>query len=151
VQELATSDDDKAYFEAVEEDRAHLSQFGETTAKYYKTLQDVRERRMIISNKIRLGIWDSESFKGTVNAQPNEDKSEVEVGYWLRASAVGNGYATLAVKALTDHLTPRFDRVFAEVHMENEPSIKVMRRAGYAEVGRVDRDWGNAIIFEPVK
>lgn len=64
---------------------------------------------------------------------------------------MGNGYATLAVKALTEYLMSRSSRVFAEVRVDNEPSIKVMERSGCHRRAVVDRDWGRVIVFEPSK
>lgn len=144
-------EDDMAYFEAVDEDREHLSHHGDATARKYPNVKEVKERRLDDSEHIRLGIWDENSLKGSITAKPDLDKSEVEIGYWLRASATGNGYATIAVKPLTAFLNPTYRRVFAEVHIDNSDSAKVLQRAGYIRTGVLKRDWGSAIVFEAAK
>lgn len=146
---LATDRDDLEYYRAIEENRAHLNRHGNATSKKYRTLQNVKMARLETGNKIRLGIWDGNDFKGTINARPSSDGREVEIGYWVRYGALGEGYATIAVKAFTDYLKPRFTRIFAEVHKDNEDSIKVMERAGYHAVDEFQRDWGPVISFEP--
>lgn len=143
--------DDRAYFEAVDEDRDHLSQFGDATARKYPTIEAVTQRRLTAKGEIRLGIWDRTSLKGGITATLSEAKLEAEVGYWLRASAVGQGYATLAVQALTEYLVPRYDRVFAEVHTDNTASASVLQRSNYTGVGAAQRNWGPALIFDRMK
>lgn len=149
LRELATKSDDIAYFEAVEENREHLSQYDDRTAIKYPTLQHVTNARQNAGDKVRLGIWRSdEQFLGTINGTPDKVSSEIEVGYWLRACMQGNGYATIALKALTNYLAPQYKRVFAEVHKDNVGSVHVLQRAGYTQTECVERDWGPAIVFE---
>lgn len=148
VRELATAGDDIAYFEAIHEDREHVDQYGNTFSWQYPTVEAVRNARLAPNLKLRMGVWDEDSFKGTVNAEPNVSGASAEVGYWLRASATGHGYATLALRALTDFLEPTYERLFAEIHRENVPSMLVAERAGYHAAGTAIRAWGQAVIFE---
>jgi RimJ/RimL family protein N-acetyltransferase len=148
LRELVTSADDEAYFAAIDVSREHLSQYGDTTSARYPTLGKVKESRALYSNRLRLGIWAEDDFVGTIDARPNEAKSEAEIGFWLRADATGNGYATIALKALTDHLLPDYKRILTEVHVDNDRSARVMRRAGFKLIGGVIRAWGPALIFE---
>ncbi|MHB8285184.1 MAG: GNAT family N-acetyltransferase, partial [Caulobacteraceae bacterium] len=57
-----------------------------------------------------------------------------KLGYWLRTSAVGNGYATGAVRALTRLAFTGFHarRVAIWTDSENAKSIAVAERAGFA-------------------
>ena len=57
---------------------------------------------------------------------------QAEVGYGLRPSAAGVGYATEAVRAVLDLAfgTYGFHRVFARVDEENTPSARVCERLG---------------------
>jgi predicted acetyltransferase len=151
LRELATKADDFAYLEAINEDREHVDQYCNAVAKKYKCIADVTRARLEAGDKIRMGIWNVKTFVGTVNADPNEDKTETEIGYWLRASAVGNGYATLAVKSLVAHVSPMFPRVFAEVHVDNQKSANVLERSGFQTTDIVERSWGHAIVFELIK
>lgn len=149
LRELSTNEDDIAYFEAIEEDREHLSRHGNRIAEKYKTLEDVRLRRLTSGSDLRMGIWDEDNeFKGMVSGRPNEEGTEAEIGLWLRASATGHGYATIAVKAIAAYLKPRYPRVFAETHTENTASSNVLQRAGLVKTGDATREWGPALIFD---
>jgi RimJ/RimL family protein N-acetyltransferase len=63
----------------------------------------------------------------------------VEIGYGIAQSARGCGYATEAVLGLLAWLRDRNVReVIAECDEDNEASIAVLRRCGFAESSRVD-------------
>lgn len=151
LQQFTTLDDDSAYIEAVEENRDHLSRHGDATSRKYKTRDDVTYRRLNAGNELRMGIWADNQLKGGLTATPKKHGAEVEIGYWLRYSAQGNGYATLAVKAITAYLRPQYPRIYAEVHIDNELSAKVMERAHYRATKSVVRKWGEAVVFEPAQ
>jgi RimJ/RimL family protein N-acetyltransferase len=149
LRELATAQDDIAYFEAIEEDRDHLNRYGNQIAQKYETLKAVRDRRLTAGSDLRMGIWDNEDeLKGMISGRPNHNGTEAEIGYWLRASAVGNGYATLAVNAMAAYLRPKYARVFAEVHFENIASGRVLERAGFVKTDVDIRKWGPTVIYE---
>ena len=61
----------------------------------------------------------------------------VEIGYWLRSSAIGHGYCTEAVNALTDYAKTHLGAVRAEIRsaVENAASRAVAERCGYALEG----------------
>lgn len=147
-----TEADDLACVEAVQEDPAHVDQFNNCVTGLYPSLEVAtgNRTRMSIDGHLALGIWDDDNqLKGNVSALISKDKTEAKLEYWLRASATGHGYATLAVSALTDHLLKKHDRVFAEVHVDNYPSRDVMDRAKFTEVDYDDLGWGLAAIYEP--
>lgn len=143
-----TIDDAETYFEAVDTSREHLSQYGDSTSLKYPTLESVLSSFDTAKNpdKLRLGIWDDTAFVGSVNATP-DDHTGAEIGYWLRESAVGNGYMTLAVKALTQHLKKEFEPVYAHVHVDNAASTSVLERVGYQPIDQIAVDWGLATLF----
>jgi hypothetical protein len=151
LRQLTTIADDTAYFEAVEEDRAYVDQHGNVVSDKYKTIADVTRRRLEASDTLRMGIWDGDRLVGPVTASPDNDNSEIEIGYWLRKSATGNGYATLGVRAMTLYLASRYSRIFAEVHVDNTPSANVLLRANFVATEIVDRDWGRATVFDFMK
>lgn len=142
LRQLSTEADDVAYFEAVNANREHLSQFGDATADKYQSLDDVRNTRMNAGDKIRMGIWAADNFVGTVNATPDEEGAEI--GYWLDARYTGHGYATLATKALSAYALQRFPKVHAEVVEGNDSSSRVLERAGFNEIERE----GGRIAYE---
>ncbi|HVV66683.1 MAG TPA: GNAT family N-acetyltransferase [Candidatus Saccharimonadales bacterium] len=147
VRELTTIYDDRAYFEAIHEDRQHVDQYANFVSWKYPTVEAVTMARLTNGPKLRMGIWEKEDLKGAINALPREN-GEAEIGYWLRKSAVGHGYATLALTALTAFLQPPYSRLYAEVHPDNQPSVDVLRRSGYIAAGAADREWGPALVFE---
>lgn len=65
----------------------------------------------------------------------------LEIGYWLRASAVGRGLARETTAALTvaAFRVCEVDRVELHVDPANEPSLRVPRALGFAEEARLRR------------
>ncbi|MGC1176751.1 MAG: hypothetical protein WA843_01665 [Candidatus Saccharimonadales bacterium] len=58
LREWSNKADDIAYFEAIDEDRVHLSQHNDVMARKYPNIEAVKERRLNPGKHIRLGIWD---------------------------------------------------------------------------------------------
>ena len=60
------------------------------------------------------------------------------IGYWVGPPYWGAGYATEAVQALVRHLfdTRALPALDAVVFMDNAASVAVLRKAGFAEIGR---------------
>jgi RimJ/RimL family protein N-acetyltransferase len=77
-----------------------------------------------------------------------------EVSYFLRASARGRGLATRAVRLVTrwafDELG--IERIELRAHPENEASIRVAERAGFAREGieRASRAWPDGTRFDSI-
>src|SRR5688572_20752528 len=102
LRELATAQDDIDYLAGIKEDPAHVDNYLNEVASRYGTLEKVRDARLNAGDDIRMGIRDIGDFKGGIGARVDEeDKTQTEIGLWLRRSATGQGYATLAIKALT--------------------------------------------------
>lgn len=72
---------------------------------------------------------------GGIALAPGTDVERVscEVGYWVGRAAQGRGIATDALRGITHHAFEvlRFVRVFALPFAHNEPSLRVLARAGY--------------------
>ncbi len=86
-----------------------------------------------------LGIWaaiekSTGEFLGWFSLKPPEDSSPdtVELGYRLRTSAWGKGYATEGSRALirTGFTEHGVQRVFATTYQDNLASRRVMEKAG---------------------
>lgn len=62
-----------------------------------------------------------------------------EIGYWLRASAAGQGYMTEAVAAQCAFVADRFgaNRIVITCDADNDRSAAVPRRLGFVEEGRL--------------
>jgi RimJ/RimL family protein N-acetyltransferase/GNAT superfamily N-acetyltransferase len=131
-------EDAPAYFEAVDANRKHLSQFEDETASKYPDLPSVEQSILEPSNphKIRFGIWDDDAFVGSINLTPNDNGKTAEVGCWLDGRHTGNGYATLATTALSGYASPKFQKLYAEIVDGNEASVRVLERAGYHQTAK---------------
>jgi RimJ/RimL family protein N-acetyltransferase len=89
-----------------------------------------------------LFIWDrhSDAYVGAVGLHARlADRTRREIGYWIRTSAAGQGYATEAVRALAhaalEHLP--LSGVEIHVHARNVPSQKVALNAGFVYTGEI--------------
>jgi RimJ/RimL family protein N-acetyltransferase len=92
--------------------------------------------------ELTVGIFAAASgrYLGCVSrCDPDWDPHAFHIGYWLRASAVGQGYATEAVRVLTDlavgPLAAR--RVELRCDARNEPSRRVAERVGFVLEGQL--------------
>lgn len=65
---------------------------------------------------------------------PPDRDGVVEIGYGLAAPSRGRGLGTEAVRALVDHLAsdPGVSGIEAEVHVGNEPSLRILETLGFA-------------------
>lgn len=85
-------------------------------------------------------IFDSESERlvGVCGLhRPEWSTPKLEVGYWCRTSAAGNGYITEAVQAVCAHAFERLGAVRLEIlsDRENTPSRRVAERCGFVLEG----------------
>lgn len=137
LRELASDSDDIAYFNAIEASREHLSQFSQETVIKYPDIAAVKDARLhpASPDKLRLGIWDSEVFVGSINLTPDE-YGAAEVGYWLDARYTGQGYATMATRALAKYGSRRYTALYAHVAEANMASAAVLERAGFQELAK---------------
>ena len=141
--QMNSIDDDRRYLSFQHRNREHIAEFGN---KVDETIEEVTARR---SGRIIYGIYLNEELIGALDFVPHGDGKEAEVGISLDKEAVGHGYATAAIRAGLSHMAPKFDRLFAEVHPDNEPSLRLCRRVGLvARPGLVQRQWGPALVFD---
>jgi [ribosomal protein S5]-alanine N-acetyltransferase len=128
-----SAEDACPYFDAVDNNREHLSQFGDRTSAKYPTISSVRES---IKNqdptKWRLGIWDEDIFVGTINLTPHGETAEI--GYWVDSRHTRRGYATLAVRALSEFSRDKFLDIMAESVVGNDASVGVLTQSGFEVV-----------------
>jgi RimJ/RimL family protein N-acetyltransferase len=89
----------------------------------------------IVNDLICLGIFDKDNraLYGTAGAGKHDDLHEPEIFYMLLPEARGNGYATEAVKAITDWVFENYKipYLIATAAVDNLPSQKVLERCGY--------------------
>jgi ribosomal-protein-alanine N-acetyltransferase len=89
-------------------------------------------------------------FHGPPGINARRTPDAVEVGYTVFPAYRRQGYAGEAVRALLDWAREQgVDHFIASVAPENEPSLRLVRRLGFAEVGRHwdDQD-GEELEFE---
>jgi len=90
-------------------------------------------------NGIVRAITVEEQLIGCVGAEAGdfEESRTAEIGYWVGEQFWGSGYATQAVKALTDHVFSETDiiRVYASVFSPNYASMRVLEKCGYEREG----------------
>ena len=89
-------------------------------------------------------------FLGWFHLQPPADqgrRDEPELGYRLRRSAWGKGYASEGARALVDKAFADLgaERVFAETMVVNTASRRVMEKAGLRFVRVFHQDWPDKI------
>ncbi|MDX6505679.1 MAG: [ribosomal protein S5]-alanine N-acetyltransferase [Gaiellaceae bacterium] len=93
-------------------------------------------------------------FHGSPGRNARKDQDAIEVGYTIFPEHRRQGYATEAVVAMLDWgRTQGIDRFIASVGPGNEPSLAIVRRLGFREVGRHwDDEDGEELEFvlEPV-
>jgi RimJ/RimL family protein N-acetyltransferase len=83
---------------------------------------------------------DGSHLLGSFGLMTRRGPGTLEIGYWLHVDAVGRGYATRAVAALTDLALalPHVQRVLIYCDEANTPSAAIPERLGYVlqRVGR---------------
>ncbi|MCI8852064.1 MAG: GNAT family N-acetyltransferase [Lachnospiraceae bacterium] len=77
-------------------------------------------------------------------------KTELDFGYLIGSAWRGRGYAQEACQAALSYGKERlmFSKVSAFIHPENEPSLAVIRKLGFAERGTVEAEGETVLWFE---
>jgi len=106
---------------------------------------------------ILLAIIEKQSGKliGQINTGcelKDEKPGELSVGYYIAKEAMNQGYATEAVKAMTQHFFPvnKNDFFFAIIKPGNAASARVAEKAGFAFVSElqiVDKETKKETLF----
>jgi RimJ/RimL family protein N-acetyltransferase len=151
-------------FAAVDESRAHLRPWMAWVDDHV-SVDNSRDwctrcaANWLLRAELTVGVFAAASgrFLGCVSLHdPDWDLRAFGIGYWLRASAVGQGYATEAVRMLVDlavgPLAAR--RVELRCDARNEPSQRVAERVGFVLEGQLrnafltsDGQPGDELVF----
>ncbi len=140
-------DDAQSLFEAIAESREHIGPW-DPLAEAQQTIEESRDviiRWMVqwlLREYLAVGLWDAAThwYIGGSNLRPhNWEAGYFEIGYWVRASAAGQGYVTEAVKLLVDYAFTQLhaNRVEIRCDERNERSAAVARRLGFVQEGRL--------------
>jgi len=94
----------------------------------------------IIAGIVCFGVFDkSGNVLGAVGAGEHDDLHETEIFYNLLPEARGNGYATEAVKAVTNWVFANYHipYIIGTVKTDNIPSQRVLEHCGYQYVENI--------------
>jgi RimJ/RimL family protein N-acetyltransferase len=86
-------------------------------------------------------LRDESEVVGGTGLHPRVEDGGLEIGYWISAAAVGNGYATEAAAALTRVAfgLAHVDRVHIHIDPANVASMRVPRKLGFVEEATLRR------------
>ena len=100
------------------------------------------------------GLWaveegDSGALVGRIGFWNPEGWPDFELGWMLRRSAWGRGYATEAARGALDHAFTQMGRthVISLIHPDNAASIRVAERLGERLQGSTDLTGKTALIY----
>lgn len=137
--------DGQAVFEAIHESREHLRPWMPWVDQHRAAADSeafVRRSHAswLLRDNLVVGIWDRPTgrYVGSSGLHPMDwNVPCFEVGYWLRRTAEGHGYATEAVRLLTRLAfeTPGANRVYLRCDARNLRSAAVARRCGFLHEG----------------
>jgi RimJ/RimL family protein N-acetyltransferase len=142
-------DDAPLLKDAVDRSLEHLRPWMPWTPDAPEPLDDVYERlREFRAQYDRNENWimgvfapdDSRCLGGT-GLHPRQGEGGLEIGYWVAADAIGNGYATELSAVLTRVGFERHgvDRIEIRIDPANEISEKVPRKLGFAKEATLRR------------
>lgn len=140
-----TPSDVSAFFQLIDENRARLRPAFPSRETSVQTLTDATqvlalfEQDWTSSRLYVLGIWHSETeeYLGDISLKPNWSQPvTVEIGYYLAASAEGNGYAREALEAVLPFgfATLGAARLLIRCRADNPRSCAVAEAAAFKPV-----------------
>ncbi len=143
-------DDAPALWEAIEESREHLSPWLPWVIGYDHP-DRAREfvvrayANWLLRTDLAVGVFDLQTGRLLGGAGLHRIDWRVrsfEIGYWLRASAQGQGYVTDAVRALVRMAFELLDANRVEIRMDvrNVRSRRVAERLGFTHEGTLRRN-----------
>lgn len=95
-------------------------------------------------NMLNLAIVHQDVAIGAVGVIFKNDvyRHTAEIGYWLGEDYWGRGFATRAVKALTDYVFAHYNtiRIYAGIFEYNLASARVLEKAGYHLEARLKKN-----------
>jgi ribosomal-protein-serine acetyltransferase len=139
--------DAEQVFAAIDESREHLEPWMPWVDEH-ATVDDTRDfcirsaSHWLLRSELPLGIFHAagKRYLGSTGFHaPDWALRAFEIGYWLRATATGQGYMTEAVQLLVDCAFTALDanRVAITCEPRNEPSRRFAERAGFVLEGRL--------------
>ncbi len=141
------AEDAQALYEAVAESREHIRPylpFADAHQSVEESLDWINHQaaRWLLREDMNMGIWritdaaKPARFLGGIGMHPHDWQiGYFEIGYWLRASEIGHGYMTEAVRLLTDYIFAIHDANRVEIRCDarNISSAGVAKRLGFVQ------------------
>lgn len=140
-----TLDDARDYYRLVDRNRDHLTQHGDYADLKQATLESVVNDLGDPADKnAKFGIWLNDTLVGRADLSPRVPGHFV-IGYWFGSEYTGNGYATMACKALIHYgqTNLRATDIYAGVTKGNAASEALLGRLGFERV----EDRGTYTLF----
>lgn len=139
--------DAQSLFEAVAESRDHLRPWL-PFADEHQAVEESRDwinhqvANWVLREDLQVGIWEAATnrYLGGSGLYPHNWESRYfEIGYWLRASAIGHGYMAEAVQLLTDYAFSTLAATRVEIRCDerNVRSAAVAQRLGFVQEARL--------------
>ncbi|MBN2780927.1 MAG: GNAT family N-acetyltransferase [Candidatus Marinimicrobia bacterium] len=137
-------------FRAIDTSRQHLRPWcpwERTTCRIEDSMKYLREKEEATASGklVEYGIYVRESggYIGNISLfNLNAERRSGEIGYWLTASATGNGYMHEALRVLEKEsfLTLGLNRIQITCDVHNTASAEVIRKCGYTFEGTLRED-----------
>ena len=104
-------------------------------------LFDTWERSYLDGADVIYGVFRDGEVIGGTGLHKRRGPNGLEIGYWIRADAIGQGLATEVAAVLTRAGVEKagLERVDLSVDPENVRSLAIPRKLGYVEEGRLRR------------
>jgi RimJ/RimL family protein N-acetyltransferase len=129
-----TDTEDIAWFLAIRQ-FTYPARPNEPDAPDYAAYRRLRQaRRHDPAGTLTTGIWRRDTFTGYIGLEPVQNRSDVvTVGYRLARQYRGEGYATAALKAISQYAFEKLgiQTIEARTRPHNQDSRNVALRAGY--------------------
>ena len=135
----AAADDAAALFALVQQNRTHLTAFGDYAELVAMSPADI-EADLSAGKTLAFCILHEQAIIGRADLIA-VDPPRYGIGYWLASGATGKGFATAAVAALAQEARDALGAsdLYAGVTHGNAKSVAVLERAGFRHVTDFER------------
>ncbi|WP_229054938.1 GNAT family N-acetyltransferase [Aeromicrobium sp. Leaf350] len=115
---------------------------GQQSTSYRQMIAVLRRRAKQSEGMPFVSTWNGEMVgQVSVSSIVWGSARSASIGYWVAADHAGRGITPTAVALVCDHLFTRvgLHRIDIAIRPENHPSLAVVRRLGFADVGLAPR------------
>ncbi|GAA1739391.1 GNAT family protein [Aeromicrobium alkaliterrae] len=132
---------------------------GQQVTSYRQMISVLRRRARHGEGMPFVSTWDGVMVgQVSVSSIVGGSARSASIGYWVSADHAGRGITPTGVALVCDHLfgTTRLHRVDIAIRPENHPSLAVVRRLGFTDVGLAPRylhiagRWADHRLFQLV-